>query len=171
MRRKRQSTAEEYDLDKGTKQTRKYLQQNALDMLIARKIITPDMERAAREIELVYSVDLRRSLIKTSSMERVDCSTSEGLPDKLKPAYRDNYLPWVRRVDKELKAPARSIITDILVFDCTLDELDRKHSVRNGSSRRILVEGLKLYANMAWGRSDSRKEQNVYTKEPIRNSI
>lgn len=172
MRKRRQSTAEEYDLDRGTVQTRKRIKkESTISRGVRENWITPEMELAASEIESIWHADMFRSMIKTSSMERVDCSTTMGLPDRLKTAYQGRYLPWCRLLNKEMEAPAFSIIIDVVVWDCGLRELDSKHSSRRGFSKQLVKAGLKLYADLARLPRDLHKEQSMYTKEPIRNSI
>ena len=148
--KKKKTTAETYNLDRGTIQTRKRLKKESTILRGVRENwVTPEMELAASEIESIWHADMYRTMIKVSSMERVDCSTATGLPDRLKTAYQGRYLPWCRLLNKEMEAPAFDIIIDVCVWDCGLRELDTKHSRRGGFSKQLVRSGLKLYADIA----------------------
>ena len=163
MRKRRKTTAEEYNLDLGTVQTRKRLRQSSLSKSIQAGWCSSDMERAAREIEDIWHADMGRSMIKISSMERVDCSTGDDMPDRLKEPYSGRYLPWCRFLGKHFETPIFGIVIDWTVWDCGLEELDRKHKKRNGFSKQRVKAGLKLYANLAGWTGEqimNFKEQN-----------
>jgi len=162
MRRKRrQSTAEQYDLDRGTKQTQKRLKgESAIDRLIRSGAVNPDMERASLEISRVWHANTRRLMVKTSSMaDRIDCSTAGGIPGHLVDAYLVRYIPWCDAL-KTLKPPkgnrpvnAHDIIIDVVVWDYSLAEMDAKHKRYKGFAKHITIGGLRLYADLAqWGR-------------------
>ena len=137
--------------DKGTPQTRRNKREGVIERGCRENWINSDMERAAREIEAIWSADMYRSMIKISSMERVDCSSRQSLPDRLQAAYTERYRPWCVSL-AEMKPPAFDIVIDVVVWDCTLGELNLKHKEGRGFSKRILIAGLKLYVDVArWG--------------------
>jgi len=147
--------------DKGTPQTRKNKREGVIERGVREGWIHADMERAAKEIESIWSADMYRSMIKISGMERVDCSSRQTLPDRLQAAYTERYRPWCVLLAAEMKPPAFDIIIDVVIWDCSLGELNDKHKEGRGFSKRILIAGLKRYVDLAkWG-YESVKEQSA----------
>ncbi len=144
--------------DRGTPQTRKRLKrESTLDRLIRERRKqghndTADIERAAYEIERVYFAITRGLSIRTSSFEKVDRSEPAPAPPQLQTAYTKRYLPWAQLMDKDMDGPALKIIIDVVVFNRTLKDIDRRHRMRNGYARQVTIAGLKLYADLSqWG--------------------
>lgn len=147
-RRRRVQPSEEQrpQIDRGTTQTRHRLRESTIDRLIRQGRIDTDMERAAKEIDRVFTALTRRLGAKTSSWERVDSSNDETVPAALQEAYLKRYIPWT----KECKG--LSIIFDIIIGDHQLKPIDRKYKRSDGFARDILLNGLKCYARITvWG--------------------
>ena len=138
------------------------LRTSTIDRMVAGGSLSLGARRAALEIERIY-LSLTRTLhTRVSHYERIDCSRSvlepAAIPPELREAYTELYLPWIdalrwmRPPPGQRPAPAYSIIINVVVFDERLDLIDRKFKRGCGFARRIVIDGLGLYADAAgWG--------------------
>ncbi len=154
MRKKRRSPAEEYDLDKGTVETRQFQKrkrQPTVDRVLqehrkAGHRNIHDLKRAADAIYEVYESRVTNLEPRISSLERVDGGTGADIPARLQAAYTQCYKPWREFV------PGYTIIINAVVFDMTLGELDVKYFQERGFAKQRLRAGLKFYSDLSqWG--------------------
>ena len=159
MRRKRQSTAEEYDLDKGTVETRQNQKRNresTVDRVLREcKRETYDLKRAADAIYQVYESRATDLEPRISSLERVDGGTGADIPARLQAAYTQGYKPWREYV------PGYMVIINGVIFDMTLTELNIKyfHPSRSKYAKDTLLTGLKFYSDISqWGLARAKEQ-------------
>ena len=144
--------------DKGTKQTRDIIRRETTVQRLMKEERkrgnrnVHDLERAASEIEGVYTAITRRLWVKTSTLERVDASEPLAPLQWLVIAHKDRYLPWTEAL-KTTGFNAQQIITDVVVDDWSLGEVAQARGRDAQFIKRTVLSGLKLYANLAgWGR-------------------
>ena len=151
--------------DKGTAKTRQRLKrESTLDRMMRERRRaghrdTPDLERAAKEIEQVYFALTRRLFARTSGMEKIDRSEPPPPPEWLVNAYINRYIPWAKAA-KELKSQVLVIIIDVVIEDRSLRDIERQRKLHKGFARQITIAGLKLYSNMA--RGDRKQDRLRY---------
>lgn len=109
----------------------------------ARKLITGDEYRAAREIERVF-----RSLVAGLFAKAAKHDARMGRPEMqewLASAYSERYKPWADAMHRD----ALAMTIDVVVDGWTLDDVAASRAVRRQNVSRDVRNGLRLYATMA----------------------
>jgi hypothetical protein len=160
-RRKKKRPAIVDPYDRGTRQTRRRqtkVRESTLARLDRDGHLPPPLKRAIREIQNIFISLARSQSIRPSANERVDCGSKPGeTPEWLEIAEKDHYRPWELKASQS-KDPMVAIVIDVVVFNCSLSELDHiKYKKRKGYARGILIKGLSLYAEIAkWTKGTNR---------------
>lgn len=154
--------------DLGTEQTRKRLKRETTLQRLMREEKkrgnrnTPELERAAFEIERVFFENTRRLFAKSASYERIDGGEPASTPEWLVSVYTDRYIPWTETLKSLKKSRAVAVVIDVVVESRSLKDIEHRYKFSRGMAKQVTLASLKLYADMAgWGQRENKKHKET----------
>jgi len=110
-----------------------------------------EQQRAALEIVMAFQSMSRGLGYASSDWTRLPGGRGINAGD-LQARLMHDYIDWTKRCHKE--SVSHSMVIDVLVYGFTCQMIDRDRRVRTGTTRKNLMDGLTLYAEIrGWKKS------------------
>lgn len=149
-------------VDPATPQTRKKHCKGTIEALLDSGRIGGIEQRAATEIEQIYTVLCGRLFARSGAIaERLDKSSGD-FPEWFLGAYHGRYLPWAKKHSRGVnthKDNTLEIVYAIVIDGKSGRWVDGEFNFRSGVGLEILIDGLRDYSAMAgWADRNTIRE-------------